>query len=211
MQLSSFALASTALALVACSRAPSTGPGAERQPCRSGNACDRGLMCLSDRCVRPPPADCTAVAAHAASFRLGNYATPEERGPVIAEYQAACAKAHVSKEQGACLLAAGDKWSAAQCVPAMFPDVNLKDGSCDAVGAKIGEMISREMTSKEMVEMRDRVIKVIVASCREDAWPDKLKACMVAAKPTPDGMKACENLMPKELERKVSERMAKAM
>lgn len=208
MKLTAFALA---LGLAAC--AQDAGRGAERQPCRAGNACDTGLTCLSDRCVRPPPADCAAVGAHVASFKLGNYATPEERAPAVAEAQAACERARVSKEQGVCLLAARDRWSAATCAPAMFPDVDLKDGSCDAIGEKIGEMIFRAdpSASSDKTALQHRVIGAIVDSCREDGWPEKLRACMVAAPPTDQGMKSCEPLMPKDLQDKVSARMSKVM
>src|SRR5687767_15742223 len=112
--------------------------GTERGDCRSAEPkCETGLLCLSNLCVRPPPADCTNVADTLASIDLGNYAEPEERQPVVAKYKAACDKAYVSKEQGECIDKVKDKWSAAQCAPNMFPEITASKGDCEKVASKV--------------------------------------------------------------------------
>ena len=88
--------------------------GKERADCRLDKTCDPGLMCLSNLCVRPPPADCTAVGEGLASHDLGNYAEPEDRAPVVDKYKRACHKAMVSKEQGECIAATTEKFAAIQ-------------------------------------------------------------------------------------------------
>jgi hypothetical protein len=93
--------------------------GVERSTCRPDRTCDPGLLCLSDLCVRPPPADCDAVAEQLASIDLGNYAEPEDRAPVIARYKAACAAALISREEAQCIDRARDRSSAALCAPRM--------------------------------------------------------------------------------------------
>src|SRR4051812_45288828 len=71
--------------------------GKERADCRADKTCDPGLLCLSNLCVRPPPADCQVVADQLASLDLGNYAEPEERAPVVAKYKGQCETLYVSK------------------------------------------------------------------------------------------------------------------
>ena len=110
---------------IGCSKESPAGPerpplGKERADCRPDKSCDPGLMCLSNLCVRPPPADCAAVAEGLASYDLGNYAEPEERAPIVATYKASCEKAHVTKEQGECFEKAADKTAAMMCAPFMF-------------------------------------------------------------------------------------------
>jgi hypothetical protein len=93
--------------------------GVERSSCRPDRTCDPGLVCLSDLCVRPPPADCDAVAEQLASIDLGNYAEPEDRAPVVARYAAACAAALITRREAHCIDLARDRSSAALCVPRM--------------------------------------------------------------------------------------------
>src|SRR4051794_10101972 len=77
------------------SGAGSSRAGAERADCRPDRSCNPGLLCLSDLCVRPPAADCTAVAESLASLELGNYAPREQRATVVAAKRAACETAMV--------------------------------------------------------------------------------------------------------------------
>src|SRR5678816_335702 len=70
--------------------APVATRGKERADCRPDKTCDPGLLCLSNLCVQPPPADCTSVGETLASFDLGNYAPVEERAPVVAKYKTQC-------------------------------------------------------------------------------------------------------------------------
>src|SRR4051812_45209843 len=114
--------------------------GKERGDCKPLGICDPGLMCLSNLCVRPPPADCKAIAEQLASMDLGNYAEVEQRTPLVAKYQAACDKAFVSKEQGACIEKATDKYTAQQCAPAMFPELKAESGGtgdCQTIANQI--------------------------------------------------------------------------
>src|SRR5687768_2048177 len=112
--------------LFACGKGGSDGAaaaGTERGGCRPDRACDPGLQCMSNLCVRPPGADCKAVGEAVTSLDLGNYAEPEDRAPVVAKYQAACEGARISKAEGTCLEGARDKWVASQCAPRMFPEL----------------------------------------------------------------------------------------
>ena len=100
--------------------APPVQPGNERQPCRSGG-CDPDLVCLSDRCVRPPGADCTLVAEALTSMELGNYAPLETRRPKVEVYRAKCEAQHLTKEEGACVIAATTMEQLRACPkPVMF-------------------------------------------------------------------------------------------
>ena len=96
-------------------------PGDERAPCNAGG-CGKGLVCLSDRCVRPPGADCALVAESLTSLELGNYAPVEERRPKSSTYRAKCEAQNLTVEEGACVIAAKSVEQLRACPkPVMFP------------------------------------------------------------------------------------------
>ena len=113
-------------AAAACAHDP-TGPtpGTERGACiegRAATACGAGLVCLSDRCVRPPGADCAAVASALTSLELGNYAAPEARRPKEQAWSAKCEAEHVTLDEGACVIGARTIDELRRCPrPVMFP------------------------------------------------------------------------------------------
>lgn len=221
------------LLAAACQKeAASTAPvraalGKERGDCRPDKTCDPGLMCLSNLCVRPPPADCQQVADVLASFDLGNYAEPETRQPVVAKYKAACDKAYVSKEQGECVLKAPTKDAAQQCAPAMFggptaeapPDAGVgsapggDNGECAIIADKIKAQMTRQMGNADpsTQQMFAKMITIVRESCLQDGWPAGFKSCVVAAGESADALNKCSTQMPPEIQQKMSERMAKAM
>ncbi len=218
-----------ACALVACQQAKSTtGPtvpaaglgevGHERGDCRPDKTCEPNLLCLSNLCVRPPPADCAPIAEQLASFELGNYAEPEARAPVVAKYKTQCETSMVSKEEGTCMAQAHDKWAAAQCVPRMFPDLasTSDTGQCDAISQKISAALDKQTNYGNNPQMKgwlDTTIRVVKESCLQDHWPDALKHCVLATNmpQNPMAFQGCEKDMPPELTQKVQQRMTEAM
>lgn len=208
-----------AVMLAACAQSGGSSRGAmgaERGDCRGAEPkCDNGLLCLSNLCVRPPPADCTMVAETIASFELGNYAEPEERAPVVAKYKASCEKAYVSKEAGECIDKARDKWTASQCAPRMFPELAASKGDCKAVVARIENAVRTQMggTDPQTQSWFATTMRVMQQSCEEDAWPDTLKKCILSTQDVPgvDAMQTCNQQMPPALQTKLQERMQTAM
>ena len=203
------------------SRGPDRGKlGHERNDCRpaTGDAgtgsCEVGLLCLSNLCVRPPPADCKQVAERLASMELGNYAPIEERKAVVAKYQAACNKARVSKEEGECLSKTTDEWSAAQCVPRLFPERAASTdgaGDCDAVADKIRAMVAGQGGSDpSMQKMISQIHGVMKDSCQNDSWPEPLKQCILKSSDD-NAMDACKSHFPPELEKQLQERVTKML
>lgn len=206
------------LVVAACARDDRGSAGKERGACRTGSAsaCDPGLLCLSDVCVRPPPADCASVGETLASFDLGNYAEPEERAPVVAQYKAACEKASVTKDEGACLDKAKDKWSAAQCAPRMFPELaSTNRGDCAQVVAKIDAALkaSAQQGNPQLASWSQTISRVLKESCEQDAWPDAMKKCVLTAEIAQgaDAMQACNQQMPPALQTKLQQRLSAAM
>ena len=189
--------------------------GHERDDCRPDKTCEPGLVCLSNLCVRPPPADCQAVADQLASIDLGNYAEPETRAPVISRYKAACETALVSKEEGQCLDKARDKWSASQCVPRMFPELaSSSTGDCAALVEKTKAMIAKQAAYTSDPKMKtwfDRTMAVMQEACEQDHWPDQLKKCMLASDGTTALQQNCAQAMPPALQEKLQARMTRAM
>ncbi len=188
--------------------------GKERGDCKTNKVCDPGLLCLSNLCVRPPPADCTAVAEGLASMDLGNYAEPEDRAPVVARYKAACDKAYVSKEQGECFAKATDKWSAQQCAPDMFPELTSSgSGDCQQIANRVRAQMGGSMTGTDpsTQQMFEKVMRVVKESCEQDGWPDGFKKCVLAAGNNTDAMSACNSQMPPALQQKMTDRMTRIM
>jgi hypothetical protein len=193
-------------------------PGAERGDCRIGDGsdrCDPGLLCLSDLCVRPPPADCGPIADKLASFELGNYAPRAQRDKLIADKRAACTAAYLSREEGECIAHAADKWAAAKCAPSMFPGATTSSGSgdCGTVIDRIAAAMPNSVSSDPSMRAQfTRTMDVMRASCAEDGWPDDLKKCVLAAPPgATSTMQQCNDKFPKALQDKMTTRLMDAM
>lgn len=189
--------------------------GHERGDCRSDKSCDPGLLCLSNLCVRPPPADCQPIADQLASMELGNYAEPEVRAPIVANYKAACDKAYVSKEEGACIAAAHTKQDAATCAPRMFPELaSSGTGDCPTVVQKIRSTMMSQVGATldpSMQQTYERILKAAQESCVTDAWPDALKKCVLDAMGGIDAMSQCNAKTPPALQQKIQQRLMQAM
>lgn len=200
--------------------------GKERGDCKPNKACEPGLMCLSNLCVRPPPADCQQVGDILASFELGNYAEAEVRDPLVARYKAACDKVYVSKEQGECFAKATDRAAAQLCAPAMFAvqKVEVEAGSgakvplggsadCATIAEKIRGQMGKQMgnSDPQTQQMFAKVIVIVRESCEQDGWPATFKSCVIAAGESTDAMNKCSKDMPPALQQKMTDRMAKAM
>jgi hypothetical protein len=207
----SVALLALSLTSAACQRDRKVGH--EREACRPDHTCEPGLLCLSDLCVRPPPGDCGAVAEALASLELGNYAPVEQRASVVATKRAACDKAQVSKDEAACIDKARDRWSVAQCVPRMFPELApTGGGDCAAIIRKVRALIEPTVAQvgSDARTMIDKMMPAMQQSCEQDGWPAALKQCILAATPGDlQAMKACEATMPKGLQDKLQQRMIK--
>ncbi len=195
------------LAMSACDGGTSSG-GGERAACRKDEPrCEPGLVCMSERCVRPPPADCAAVADSLVSIELGNYASREQRVALTPAKRAACEQARVSADEATCLGKATNLWSAATCVPRLFPKVEAT--GCAPVVARIRATIAgavgNDPTATQMV---DTATAVIAASCAEDGWPEEVRRCILEAPGDgPEAMNQCEQVFPPALREKLEERM----
>lgn len=120
--------------------------GTERAHCKSDRSCAAGLVCLSDRCVRPAGADCQLVAESLATLELGNYAPREERAARELALRRQCEREHLSKEDGACLVTATSKDEIAWCpkpliVPTRIGEVgggSARSGGSASSGPLVG-------------------------------------------------------------------------
>lgn len=121
--------------------------------------------------------DCARLAEFFASYELGNYAEPEDREPLVAKYKADCDRALVTPEQVTCVEGERDKWHAAQCVPAMLPELAAKDPQCKQLHDKLKAMPAEgDEYSKYVIA---RTIAALWESCEVDRWSADLKTCML--------------------------------
>jgi hypothetical protein len=177
--------------LAACSHGPDTDRpntlGKERADCRPDKTCDPNLMCLSNLCVRPPPADCQLVADELASFDLGNYAEPETREPVVAKYKQQCDALYITKEEGACLDKAKDRWSASQCAARLFPELSKPGSECAQAGEKTKSSMYRQYRGVQIDPMTKKYLEAaaeaVRVSCTDDKWPAAITTCVLSGDP----------------------------
>jgi hypothetical protein len=85
--------------------------------------------------------------------------------------------------------------------------------SCDAVVAKMSDMMGKQMTGaipadkKEVADkMQVKVNEVMLVSCKEDNWPEDVRKCIVAAQDE-KAMQECGEKGGKEFEEKIRQRM----
>ena len=205
---------------IATQPAPPARPanGAERGDCvpgtGAGGTCEPGLLCLSNLCVRPPPADCQAVADTLTTMQLGNYAELEERQPLLTKYKGACLTAKISKDQGECIAKAKDQFAATQCAPAMFPERAAQgQGGCGPALAKLRTILDKALQGQTPVAGQVDVVGVTMgamsASCAEDQWPVSLLRCMESMEDI-TAMSACNAQMSPALMQKLNARLATA-
>jgi hypothetical protein len=67
-------------------------------------------------------ATCTDVGISAASLEVGNYATDEERAPIVRKYRARCMRARLDRTERRCVLEAADAATIAYCAPRFWPE-----------------------------------------------------------------------------------------
>ena len=159
-----------------------------------------------------PPGDCAAVAESLASLELGNYADPAVRAPVVAKKRELCTSAHVTTDEAACLAKATNRYAAATCVPRMFPDVKVSGSAdCADVAARMRETLYQQMgqAGSQALGMVDKMMPALQQSCAEDGWPAEVKRCFIEATDQA-AMQACSDQMPKDIQKKATDRMTKA-
>jgi hypothetical protein len=176
------ALASAAMFATgsACSKEPAAG--SERGACYGNGTCDEGLLCLSELCVRPPPADCDKVAAQISFVVQGNYAQPAERESFKAEMVTACKQAHLTAQEGKCIAAAKSREALSKCPKP------LAMGSCEEVIAHVVEVLApKDPTLQQLLaDNRDAVMR----ECERKGITKVEEACLLRAK-SEEEMKQC--------------------
>ncbi len=177
-----------ALAGGACAKqASGTAQGQERGACYGNATCDVGLVCMSELCVRPPPADCAPVAQKLASYRLGNYAPREERARVLAELTEACTAARLSIDEGKCIVDATSRLDVAKCPRPLLAELQGDADGCKSVAEALArgllEGFATDPGQRRAVEpLLPELTSAMAAACVEDLWPEAGKQCVLAAK-----------------------------
>ncbi len=206
------------VALAACNRGGGTSgvstldDGAERGPCYGNGTCDPGLVCYSDRCVRPPGADCAKVAEKLSGYRLDNYAPKDERLRVIGEIDKLCRDAQLTEDEGACITGAHGRSEIAACPRPLLPELAGDPTGCGDFGAHVTRLFfekmvadgaSRSLLAKYEVELTETLDR----SCRDDGWNDTGKRCVLDATSMRDADNGCDDLIPKDVKDRVQARL----
>jgi len=171
-------LLAAALSTGACKKRAPAGPvaGSERGPCKPDSSCDPGLTCLSQLCVRPPPADCAKVAEQLSYLLLDNYAPREQRDQFRAETQRQCQDAHLAERDGECLIAARSRVELRDCP---HP---LGIGDCRKIEAHLESLRATSGVDAYLVTPADRII----SRCKGEAPSLAFEQCALAARALDD-------------------------
>ena len=150
--------------------------GTERGDCRPDRSCDPGLVCLSNLCVKPPPADCAKVGEALGFIFLDNYTPREERAGFLAEVNRQCAAANLSREDGECLANAKTRTDLRNCPH----PIGL--GDCKKISAHADDLRTRDGVDAYLVTGADRLIE----RCRTEVPSLAFERCVLAAKAMSD-------------------------
>lgn len=165
------------------SETTTTTAGSERGPCYGNGTCNEGLICLSDLCVRPPPADCAAVAKKVGYLMLSNYAPAEERASFESGIVTECKDKHLTKEEGDCILRSQNRGQLNAC------GKPLGQGSCDRIVEHI--RVNLAPNDRRVAEFLERGVDEMIAECEKEGITAAVERCALAAK-TFDELKKCE-------------------
>jgi len=165
-------------AAAGCKKPATPGPaaGVERGPCRPDSSCDPGLTCLSQLCVRPPPADCAKVAEQLSYLLLDNYAPRDQRDQFLAETRRQCEAEHLAERDGDCLIAARSRADLRDCP---HP---LGIGDCRKIEAHLESLRGSSGVDAYLVTPADRV----VSRCKSEAPSLAFEQCALAARSLDD-------------------------
>ena len=145
--------------------------GAERGDCRPDRSCDPGLTCLSNLCVRPPPADCAKVAEALGPIFLDNYTPREERDRFAADVRRECESASFTREDGECLSRAKTR----QDINACPHPIGL--GDCKKITKAADELRLKSGVDAYLVTAADRLID----RCKSEVPTRAFELCVVGA------------------------------
>lgn len=182
--------------IVACTAAGGPEAGAERGVCGPEVVCAAGLECWSERCIRPPPADCRAVGARLASRELGNYATPEEREPMVATWAKACEGERLSKAEGECITGAADDDAIAACPRPLVAELVGDPKGCEKIGKKAKQLVEQGVGGQlgPIMNVVDEVPGALSELCVEGRWSKAAKECLLSVTSFEDGERCVELL-----------------
>jgi hypothetical protein len=170
------------LVLFGCSK---KGPeaGSERGPCYGNKTCNEGLICLSDLCVRPPPADCDKVVEKLGFLTLSNYAPRSQRKQLREQLVPLCKNAHLSERDGDCILGAKNKRDLKKCKIAFLA------GDCKRMLDHVRKVIASKDAKLEKMLARQTEAKML-SECERLGVTKADEACVLGAS-TPDQLKSC--------------------
>lgn len=155
--------------------------GSEKGACYGNGTCDEGLMCLSELCVRPEPADCNAVAQKLGFLTLDNYTPRDERDAFEHDMAVACSDAMLSKTDGECIMRATNRKALETCPkPLVF-------GNCQRIYAHLRTNLAN---TREIQREIQRGEEAFVERCREAGLTKAEEACILRAM-TGDAVEAC--------------------
>ncbi|MBX3158065.1 MAG: hypothetical protein KF773_19005 [Deltaproteobacteria bacterium] len=171
---------------------------------------------IDDEPARPVEVTCRLVGTELASHEVGNYAEDEQLAPVVARWEARCAKEKLSLEERACILGArADASTLSYCAPRMFPAFPatiLSAPECADLAASARAKVTglRDMTSGERGVIEAK-LGVLAASCERDRWPASFGECVRAGANPTEPFQACLSVAPRPLRAKLDERLQAAL
>jgi hypothetical protein len=156
--------------------------GSEKGACYGNGTCNEGLMCLSELCVRPEPADCNAVARQLGYLTLDNYAAQDQRDGFEHDMAVACTDVMLSKTDGECIMRAENR-AALQACPKPFVF-----GNCERIFAHLRTNLATR--DRAIARKLQRGEKEFIRECNEAGLTKSEEACILRAMDG-DALEAC--------------------
>jgi hypothetical protein len=102
---------------------------------------------------------------------MGNYATREEREPLVSKWAAQCGKERLSLQEGRCIVEAPEEDDIAACPRPLVPELVGDPKGCERIGERAAEMIERAAGDDEdmrpIVNVIDEVPGAVKGLCME--------------------------------------------
>lgn len=143
-----------------------------------------------------------------ASLEMGNYATREEREPVVRKWEGKCLGARLTKKEGACIVEAAGEDEIAMCKRPLVPELEGDPKGCERVGEKAKVLLRGAGGQlRPIVGVIGEVPGVVKELCVEGRWGADAKRCLMEVQAYEEAERCIEMLDPgdrRAIERKLT-------
>jgi hypothetical protein len=157
-------------------------------------------------------ATCTDVGIAAASLEVGNYASEQERAPILTKYRGRCRTVRLDQAERQCVFEAADAVAIAYCAPRFWPEqaLDLVDVSaCAGIASEIRARGNALPDAPDGQAIWERQLMAVQRSCEQDRWTITFGECARTMAVASYVAPYCQHVAPAQLVMRLQDRMAK--